>query len=440
MSLLLRGVIALCFFIIPIQAEAQLRVDVNRGNVQAFPIALPALDAATPSEQNYAFNINKVIESDLASSGLFSPISASDVSNIKTDISITPSFGLWQKKNVEGVLIGRLAEGAAGKLVVEFRLWDTLSGEQMIGRRLVTDKENWRQLAHMISDTIYSRITGEEGYFNTRVVYIAEEGPPNRRVKRLAIMDYDGAGHRYLTDGSYLVLTPRFSPNQQLITYMSYQRNKAEVFLYDVSSGQKRSLGNFPGMTFAPRFAPDSKHVIMSLAQNGNTDIYVMDLESRHVKRLTNTRAIETSPSYAPDGKHIVFESDRGGNQQLYTMNADGSNVQRITFGKGRYANPVWSPRGDLIAFTRMYKGEFYIGVIRPDGTGERLITKAYHVEGPTWAPNGRLVMYFKERPTGSHRHGRESKIHIIDITGSNERVLNTAGDGSDPAWSPTIR
>lgn len=348
-----------------------------------------------------------------------------------------PRFGEWRAIGTQALVSGAVTQNPDGRTRVEFRLWDVFSQKQLIGTAYMTNADNWRRIAHIISDEIYKRLTGEDGYFDSRIVYISESGPPQKRVKRLAIMDYDGQNHQYLTDGRNLVLTPRFSPTKQQITYMSFGNRGPQVYLYDINNGRHELLGNFPGMTFAPRFSPDGQKVIMSMAKDGNSDIYEMDLRSRTPRRITTNSSIDTSPSYAPDGRQIVFESDRGGSQQLYTMSADGSNVQRITFGKGRYANPVWSPRGDLIAFTRMYQGKFYIGVIRPDGSGERLIANAYHVEGPSWSPNGRVLTYFKERPVGPGGTQRQAKIYTIDITGYNERWLQTPQDGSDPAWSP---
>jgi TolB protein len=300
-----------------------------------------------------------------------------------------------------------------------------------------TTSANWRRIAHIISDEIYKRLTGEDGYFDSRIVYVAESGSVMARVKRLAIMDQDGANSRYLTDGASLVLTPRFSPTRQMITYMSYEGGTPRVYLYDLNTGRRNVLGDFPGMTFAPRFVPDGNRLVMSLATNGNSDIYTYDLSSRQKRRLTDNSGIDTAPSFSPDARQIVFESDRGGTQQLYVMDANGGPAQRITFGQGRYGNPVWSPRGDLIAFTRIYQGKFYIGVIRPDGSGERLITNAYHVEGPSWSPNGRVLTYFKEKPVGSNGDQRQARVYTIDITGYNERMLATPQDGSDPAWSP---
>lgn len=431
---------SLLFFVLvtfstPVQAE--LQIDLTRGTVEPFPIALPVFHPASPNQEDIARQMTGLISENLERSGLFDPVNPRAF--VQSSASIDQEgvrFGEWRAINTQALVTGRVSAADNGRTRVEFRLWDVFSEAQLTGTAYTTTQDNWRRIAHIISDEIYKRLTGEEGYFDSRIVYISEEGPPQRRIKRLAIMDQDGANHRYLTDGRDLVLTPRFSPNQQTVAYMSYAGNRPRVYIYDIGTGRQRVLGDFPGMTFSPRFSPDGRKVIMSFSSNGNTDIYEMNIDGGQPKRITTNSAIDTSPSYAPDGRQIVFESDRGGSQQLYTMNADGSNVQRITFGKGRYGNPVWSPRGDLIAFTRMHQGKFYIGVIRPDGSGERLITNAYHVEGPTWSPNGRVLSYFKERPeAGGSR--RSAKLYTIDITGFNERLLPTPKDGSDPAWSP---
>ncbi len=421
--------IALVMFTFP--AFAELRIDVTRGNVEPLPIAINDFAGNAVGQQ-----ISDVVAADLARSGLFRLVPPTSFIERGLPVDGTPRFADWRAVNSQALVVGRVT-GDGSNLTVEFRLWDVLAEGQMIGRRFTTTAGNWRQLAHMIADAIYSRLTGEKGYFNTRVVFVADSGPYNRRIKRLAIMDQDGANMRYLTDGSSLVLTPRFSPSEQEIAYMSYEGNGPAVYIYNLSAGSRQRLGNFPGMTFSPRFSPEGNSVIMSLARNGNTDIYRMDLGSRRMTRLTSDPTIETAPSYSPDGSKVVFESDRSGTQQLYVMNADGSGIKRITFGQGRYAGPVWSPRGDLIAFTRMYQGQFYIGVIRPDGSGERMISAAYHVEGPTWAPNGRVLMYFKEMPTGESRF---SRLYTIDLTGSNDHPVELPTSASDPAWSPHLQ
>jgi TolB protein len=308
----------------------------------------------------------------------------------------------------------------------------------MTGQQFFTTPDNWRRVAHIIADAIYERLTGEKGYFDTRIVFVDETGPKDNRVKRLAIMDQDGANVRYLTRGNDLVLTPRFSPSNQEITYMSYGGNEQpRVYLLNIETGQRDLVGDFPGMTFAPRFAPDGQRVVMSLQQEGNANIFVMDLRSRRTTRLTDSASIDTSPSYSPDGSQVVFESDRGGSQQLYIMGADGSNPQRVTFGEGgaTYSTPVWSPRGDLIAFTKRSGGNFAIGVIKPDGTGERILTESFHNEGPTWAPNGRVLMFFRDTPGANGG----PQLWTIDLSGYNEYRIPTAAFASDPAWSPLI-
>lgn len=424
------------FLFVPHWAHAQLKVDVTRGQVKAIPVAIPDFAPADGNTElaKLGGDIAGVITNNLRSSGLFKPLAPSTFIQSSSGIYESPNFNEWRVINAQALVAGQVSKANDGRTKVEFRLWDVFAEQQMVGMAYMTTPQNWRRIAHIISDEIYKRLTGEEGYFDTRIVYVSETGPGNARIKRLAIMDQDGYNHRFLTDGKTLVLTPRFSPTLQQITYMAYYNNKPRVYLYDIDTGRQEVLGDFPGMTFAPRFSPDGNKVIMSLSQSGNSDIYTMDLRNRGVSRLTSNAAIDTSPSYSPDGRYVVFESDRGGEQQLYVMNADGSGVNRITFGDGRYANPVWSPRGDLIAFTKMLKGQFYIGVIKPDGSGERLITKAYHVEGPTWAPNGRVLSYFKENPG---RDGRSAQVYTIDLTGFNETRVMTPMDGSDPAWSP---
>lgn len=419
-------------------AHAELRVDITRGKVEPLPIAIPDFHNTAARGGDVAQNIPGLIAENLERSGLFDPLNPS--SFVQSSQSMSDDgvrFSEWRAINSQALVSGQVSANPDGRLRVEFRLWDVFAERQLVGMAYTTSPQNWRRIAHIISDDIYERLTGEEGYFDSRIVYVSESGPPQRRVKRLAIMDQDGRNHKYLTDGRHLVLTPRFSPNEQKITYMSYEGRTPKVYIYDLDTGRQRVLGDFPGMTFAPRFSPNGDKVIMSQAVNGNSDIYEVDIRSGRKSRVTRNPAIDTGPSYAPDGDRIVFESDRGGSQQLYVMDIGSNNAERITFGKGRYANPVWSPRGDLIAFTRMYKGKFYIGVIRPDGSGERLITEAYHVEGPTWSPNGRVLAYFKERPTGPRGEQRQAQIYTIDITGFNERWLRTPQDGSDPAWSP---
>jgi len=418
-------------------AKAAIQIDINRGNLNPLPIAVPAFIGNGAEEKRIGLNMAGVITNNLERSGLFKPLSPNSFISTPTSLQVNPRFPEWRKIGAQALVTGATTLLNDGRLKVEFRLWDVLSGTSMVGVAYFATPGSWRRIAHVISDAIYKRLTGEEGYFDTRVVYVSEDGPKNRRIKRLAIMDQDGAGHRYLTDGSYLVLTPRFSPSRQEITYLSYFNNSPRVYLFNIDSGRQELLGDFPGMTYAPRFSPDGNKVVMSLAQSGRSDIYVMDLRTRRTQRLTNSRSIDTSPSYSPKADRIVFNSDRGGSQQLYVMSVSGSGVKRISFGKGRYATPVWSPRGDLIAFTKYNKGRFHIGVMRPDGSGERLLTESFLDEGPTWAPNGRVLMFFRQRPTKSDGSGGSVKLWSIDLTGYNERQVITPIEASDPAWSP---
>jgi len=418
-------------------AEAALEIDITRGNVQPLPIAVTDLYGESEEIKRLGADIAQVVTANLERSGLFRPLNPKAFLQKIEDLQGQPRFADWRQINAQALVTGRAEMQQDGQLKVEFRLWDVFASEQMTGLVYKTTPRNWRRIAHIISDSIYKRLTGEEGYFDTRVVYVSESGAADRRSKRLAIMDQDGASHRFLTDGSYLVLTPRFSPSRQEITYLSYFNDKPRVYLYNIDTGRQEILGDFPGMTYAPRFSPDGEKVIMSMAKDGNSDIFEMDLRTRIIKRLTQNPAIDTSPCYSPDQRRVVFNSDRGGTQQLYVMDANGGDVRRISFGTGRYATPVWSPRGDLIAFTKFNKGRFFIGVMQPDGSGERLLTESFLDEGPTWAPNGRVLMFFRQEPTKANGTGGRVRLYSIDLTGYNEREILTPLDASDPAWSP---
>jgi TolB protein len=413
-------------------AAAVLRIDITQGNIQPLPIALPDFVGITPADVETGHNVTQVITANLRRCGLFAPIDPAAYIEKIVNADAVPRFSDWRTINAQALVTGRLVRQVDGRLKVEFRLWDVFAGEQLAGQQYFTAPDNWRRIAHIISDAIYQRLTGEKGYFDTRIVFVDETGPKERRIKRLAIMDQDGANVRYLTRGDDLVLTPRFSPSTQDITYMSYAGGDPRVFLLNIETGQREIVGNFPGMSFSPRFAPDGQHVIMSLQQGANSNLFVMDLRSKATTRLTDTAAIDTAPSYSPDGTQISFESDRGGKQQIYIMPAKGGPARRVSFGEGSYSTPVWSPRGDTIAYTRQYQGKFAIGIMRSDGAGERILTEGFHNEGPTFAPNGRVLMFFRDPGTGP-------SLYTIDITGRNEQRIQTPSYASDPAWSPPL-
>lgn len=416
-------------------AHAVLEIDITQGNLEPLPIAIPAFSSATGDEQ-IAAEMSQVILNNLSRSGLFRALDPASFIEQGLTMNSSPNFAEWRVINAQALVVGQVERQNDGRLRVDFRLWDVFGAEQMIGQQYFTTPENWRRVAHIISDAIYQRLTGESGYFDTRIVFVDETGPKENRIKRLAIMDQDGANVRYLTSGTDLVLTPRFSPGRQEITYMSFEGGQPRVYLLNIETGQRRVVGNFPGMTFAPRFSPDGGQLVMSLLQNdGYSDIYRFDLQSQSTTRLTSSASIDTSPSYAPDSSRLTFASDRSGSGQIYVMNADGSGQERISFGSGTYSTPVWSPRGDLIAFTKQQGGRFLIGVMNPDGSGERILTEGFHNEGPTWAPNGRVMMFFRDTPGANGG----PQMWTIDLTGFNELRVPTPAFGSDPAWSPLL-
>ena len=411
-------------------ASAVVEININKGNVEPLPIAITDFVSA----DGIGAKIAAVVEADLKRSGLFAPVNRAAFIEKITNPDQAPRFEDWKVVNAQALVVGRISKEGDGRLRAEFRLWDTFAGQQMTGQQFYTQPENWRRVAHIIADAIYERITGEKGYFDTRIVFVSESGPKTDRKRQLAIMDQDGENVRMLTGSKDIVLTPRFSPSRQEVTYMSFEGQQPRVYLLQLETGQREVVGNFPGMTFSPRFSPDGQRVIMSLQQDGNANIYTMDLRSRTTTRLTSTAAIDTSPSYAPDGARIVFESDRGGPQPLSVLKAAGSGQPRTSVGEGSSAPPVGAPRGDLIAFTKQSGGKFSIGVMKADGSGERILTSGFHNEGPTWAPNGRVLMFFRQTAGAGG-----PQLYSIDLTGYNEQLVKTPTYASDPAWSPLL-
>ena len=446
-KLKLLTIICLLFLLKTTNSYSLIEVDITRGNLNPLPIAVSPLFQDKKSKNEFqrelnlddlGLEISKVVENNFIQSGLFNPLSK-DAFLQKPDIAhLKPRFEDWALIKAQALITGKVSMDN-GKLKVEFRLWDVLAGREMLALAFTTVPNNWRRVGHIITDKVYERLTGEKGYFDTRIIYVSEEGLKTQRVKKLAIMDQDGFNTKYLTLGNELVLTPRFNPTNQMVTYLSYFRNLPRVYLLDIETGIQEVVGDFPGMTFAPRFSPDGKKIIMSFAKDGKSDIYVMDLENRIVEQITNHPSIDTSPSYSPDGKYITFNSDRSGYQQIYVMKSDGSNVKRISFGNGLYGTPVWSPRGDLIAFTKLHKGKFYIGVMRTDGKGERLLTENFYQEAPSWSPNGRVLIFYRETKTNEKGEGFSAKLWSIDLTGYNERLVETQTDASDPSWSSLL-
>jgi TolB protein len=411
-------------------AAAIVTIDVNRGNFQPLPIAIPNFIAG-PADADMARSITQVITADLQRSGLFIPIDQAAYIEKIANFDALPRFADWRAVNAAALVVGRVRREGNG-FGIDFRLWDVFASEHLLGRQFNATPDNWRRVAHIIADTIYEKLTGEKGYFDSYVVFVDESGPRDRRVKRLAVMDQDGANVNYLTRGDESVLTPRFSPTAREIVYTSYAQQTPRVMLFSFETRQRETVGKFPGMTFAPRFSPDGQRVVMSWQEGANSHIFVVDLRSGAKGQLTNSAAIDTAPSFSPDGERICFESDRGGTQQIYVMGATGGEARRISFGDGRYATPVWSPRGDNIAFTKIVPGKFSIGIMKPDGSGERILTEGYHNEGPTFSPNGRVIMFFRD-PGGN----TGPQLFTVDITGRNELRVPTPGFASDPAWSP---
>lgn len=419
--------------IITPQGRTELKIAITQGQVAPTVIAVTSLYSPSATLSELGAKITQVVTEDLERSGLFKPLNSASFIQDSLSLQQGPRYPDWSVLNTQILTQGNLSRKEDGRVRVEFKLFDVISKKEMGGWAFTGTETEWRRIAHKMADLIYKRITGEEGYFDTKIVYVSKTGNKRRPVTRLVIMDQDGYNPIYLTTGQSLVLTPRFSPNLQQITYLDFTTGKSQVWLMNTHTRKKELIGHFRGMTFAPRFSPDGTHMVMSYAQDGVTSLYTVDLGSRTTNRLTFDPVIDTSPSYSPDGSQICFNSDRGGKTQIYVMPATGGTAQRISFSPGSYRTPVWSPRGDLIAFVKITEGAFYLGVMRPDGSGERLLTQGWVIDDPCWSPNGRVLMFTRQYPGG------KSRSFTIDLTGFNEKEVPTQTDSQGATWSPLI-
>ena len=417
------------------QLYASNRINITRGVIEPISIAFNDLKENNKASEKLGKEIINITIKDLTGSGLFKTVDKAAFIDDFRGLSKVPEFSSWRQINASLVFAGEISELAPNQFRLEYKVWDSFSHKLLSANYYIFSPNQLRKVSHKIADSIYSAVTGENGYFNSKITFITEQGDPFRKVKRVAIMDQDGANIRYLTDGKHLVLTPRFSPDGKKIIYLSFESRIPRVYVYDLIKATHDSLGEFPGMSFAPKFSPDGKYAIMSVAKNGVTDIYRLDLNSKKSQRITKGPYIDTSPSFSSDSKQVTFSSDRNGRSQLFVMDADGSNQKRISFGEGSYFTPAWSPRGDFIAFTKILQGHFHIGVMRPDGSGERILTEGYMVEGPSWSPNGRVIIFTKGENNTRARLGK-SKLQTIDITGHYEKELSMPIESSDPYWS----
>jgi TolB protein len=408
-------------------AYAQLNVSVTEGHRRPLPIAIA--DFGGPN----GAAISATVRANLDRSGLFQVQDPNLFQQSDTDVNVAPRFPAWRAISSQALVIGR-GQLLDNRLRVEFRMWDVSGESQMLGLEFASADENWRRIAHKVSNAIYKRLTGEDGYFDSRIVFVAESGPPIARIKRLAVMDQDGANPSFLTDGKDLILNPRFNAQGQQIVYSALSQRGLKVWVLDIETGRREAIQGTGNMAYAPRFSPDGQSILFSSDTDGDSNVFIKNLRTGALRQLTDSPSIDTSPDMSPDGRQIIFTSDRGGSPQIYRMNPDGSGVRRLTFGAGQYSTAVWSPKGDMIAFTRQTGGRFQIGVMNADGSGERSLAEAYLVEGPTWSPNGRVIMFQREAAPGA-----SPTLWSVDVSGANLRQAPYSAAGSDPAWSASL-
>ena len=380
--------------------------------------------------------LNSIIISDLIISGLYNILDNINVIDRKFGISHVPNFAEWKKIKADILVNGEIRKESRNHYKIYFNVWDIILNKLLLSKSFSIQRQDLNLGSHIIANHIYELLTGAKGYFDSKIAYISEVYSRKKKIKRLAVMNFDGTNNQFLTDGKNIVLNPEFSSDGKKILYVSYAKKMPQVFLKHLYTGEEVIIGNFPGMSFAPQFSPDDKKIIFSVAKKGATNLFQMDIATQNITKITNNFSINTSPSYSPDGEQIVMNSDYGGSTQIYIMNKDGSNKHRISFGGGSYREPSWSPRGDYILFTKIEKGEgFMIGIMKPDGSGEKILTKGFQVEKPAWCPNGRVIIFTKLK-VNSKIGLHEPYLYTIDISVFNERLIPTPKAASHAAWA----
>ena len=434
-SVLKKLFMSLIFCLLPILAHAELKIDIVAGNFSPVPIAIQKFEA---KDTKLANTLRQVVENDLKSTGLFRIINpAAHPQMLKMDKM--PEFDDWAAINTQVLVQGKLTKTKDGKYRLQFYVWDIKGKEQIEAQILVAPKKSSRRLAHIMADAIYERLIGESGYFDTQIVMTTETGEMQNRNKRLAIIDSDGYGFRYISDGETMVMSPHFSPNMQTIVFLSYRNDDPMVWSLDMNTGTQKRLGRFGGMTFAPRFSPDGSRVALSLVKGGTTNLYEFNTKTNELRQLTFGDYIDTSPSYSPSGQKMAFNSNRSGSQQIHILDLNDLTEKRITFGSGRYATPAWSPDGNYIAFTKISDDTFFVGIMSPKGKNEKVLAGGWFMEAPSWAPNSRRIIYYETEKIDDEE--RESHIRSVDIMGQNtyDIKLPDGVNGLEPTWSPKL-
>jgi TolB protein len=401
-------------------------------------VALPPLttpDTGTKGNETLAlaWQATQLIEADLRQTAELLPLEPDRKDYYSYPEVTAPSFSKWRDKGAKALITGFVQTRSDGRLTVGCYIYDADKGREIGRKGFVVAPSDLRRAAHKCSGLAYQSITGAPGMFDTRMTYVAETGPTDARVKRVAVMDSDGFDHRYVTPGGTTVLTPRLSPRAARLAYVSFEGGVPQVRIIDLDSGEQRPLLSTTAMTFAPRYSRDGSKILFSMMLGPNSDIYVVGASGGTPQRLTYSPAIDTDASFSPDGSKVVFESDRSGTQQIYVMDADGSNQRRISFSTAAYSAPEWSPDGKLIAFTWRMGDTRRIGIMDPDGGGEKILTAGPRDEMPSWAASSRELVFQRTDPAG--RPG----IYRVSLDGSQPRRMTIPQDGSDPDWSGTM-
>ncbi len=406
-----------------------LTIEITKGVEGALPVAVVPFGVDGPIPQD----LSAIVSADLQRSGRIDVVSSESYHDRPTDVSQV-NFPEWRSRQVDNLVVGQVRTEADGRFTVQFQLVDVLQGTQTMGYTFNVGGDELRRLAHRISDLVYERLTGERGAFDTRIAYIKATGQPGSTSYTLVVADSDGDEPQVILRSTEPLMSPAWSPDGNRLAYVSFENRKPEIIVQDVFTGERSTVASYPGINGAPAWSPDGRKLALTLSKDGSPSIYVHDLGTGSLTRLTHGNAIDTEPAWWPDGRSIVFTSDRGGSPQLYRIDSNGGQPARQTFDGNYNARASISPDGEYVAMVHRSGNKFTISVMNAHTREARIITEGSLDESPSFAPNGRMIIYATSR-------GGRGVLKAVSVDGRVEQSLvSRDSDVRDPAWSPYMR
>lgn len=412
------------------------QIEVSGKNYKLTKIAINHFLTQKYEEKIIAKEIRDTVCKNLSDSGIFSIVAENNFIEQNKGSEFIPFFEAWKKINATILVNGSLTKNRKNNYTIVISIWDNILAKKILHRKITFSEKSIQKTSHIISDHIYQEIIGEKGYFDSKILYVAEKVIENKIFTRIAMMNQDGKEHKYLTNGKFISISPKISPDKENIAYVDFRAGISKIFLRNLYSGQENLLTNMKGSIFSPRFSRNGKKILFSLAKKGATNIFKFDINTKKISVLTRNIYINTSPQFSPDDKKIIFTSNRLGTAKIYTMNEEGKNVVKITEKPGSHLEPKWSPDGKYISYINLRrKLGYYINIINTKTGEETTVVKSDVIHGYCWCPNSKYILFSEAIGNKEEEKKTIYKLQKINIFNKHKTTINTPYSASDPIW-----